>query len=455
LREAYLIPTVALPQPDYKLMSRIPLALILILVLPWWGVVPAARAGQSRPLVITHVNVIDVVRGIVRRDMSVVISDGRIVALGKAKSTRTPGDADVVDATGKFMIPGLWDMHAHLGKDHFDRDGHLKLFLVNGVTGIRIMDGDPAHHRWRTAINSGDLVGPRMSIASPIIGQVPISVNQAVASVRNAKLAGSDFAKVHEALSREAYFAVVAEARKLGLPVAGHVPTAMTPAEVSTLGQKSIEHFTGLDEAKTDRRKARRLAAVLVTNHTWFCPTLIMRQSYASLDDTGLARDPRLKYVKPSWVRRWLRLSADANKTPAADWVKRRELVGQEKALVGVLQRNRVGILAGTDEVSPFCSPGFSLHDELALLVESGLTPGQALQAATINPARFLDLTPELGTITRGKLADLVLLDQNPLTDIHNTTKIHAVVFNGRLFDRNMLDRMLSEIEKTMMNNER
>ena len=141
-------------------------------------------------------------------------------------------------------------MHAHLGTDSFDKQGHLSLFLANGVTGIRIMDGDPAHHEWRNEIQAGKLDGPRMMIASPIIGQSPISPSAAREVVRQAKLAGADFVKVHDVLSRDAYLAVLDEARKLKLPVAGHVPAALTAAEVSALGQKSIEHFTGLDEAK-------------------------------------------------------------------------------------------------------------------------------------------------------------------------------------------------------------
>jgi imidazolonepropionase-like amidohydrolase len=168
------------------------------------------------------------------------------------------------------------------------------------------------HHEWRKEIQAGRLAGPRMMIASPIIGQSPVTVSAAREVVREAKLVGADFVKIHDSLSREAYLAVLDEARKLNLPVEGHVPRALTAAEVSALGQKSIEHFTGLDEAKGDEKKAITLAAILKHNHTWLCPTLIMRQSYASLDDTKLAHDPRLKYVKPSWARRWVRMTVDA-----------------------------------------------------------------------------------------------------------------------------------------------
>jgi len=428
-------------------MNRTLACLLAILLSPFCLPEALARSLTAKPLVFTHVNVIAATGAAPQTNMTVVIAAGRISRVGKFVKTRIPSGAEVIDATGKFLIPGLWDMHAHLGTDDFDRDGHLALFIINGVTGIRIMDGDPAHHLWRREVTSGTLIGPRMIVASAIIGQNPISVADARREVRNAKQSGADLIKVHDGLSREAYFAVIDEARRLKLPVEGHVPLAITAAEASGAGQRSIEHFTGLDEAKSDAKKASVLAALFRKNHTWLCPTIVMRLSYASLDDETKSHNPRLEYVKPSWVRRWIRMSGDAGKTPESEWLARRSLVQKEKALVGLMQREGVGILAGTDEISPFVAPGFSLHDELELLVEAGLTTMQALQTATFNPARFLNKATELGTIEKGKLADLVLLDANPLDDIRNTKKINSVVANGRLFDRQTLDRMLSEIK--------
>lgn len=430
-----------------KFMKRRVAPALILLCLAFSLNASTGYPGGPRVLAFTHVNVIDTTGSPVQVEMTVIIRQGHIVTVGKTGRTKIPRDSEVIDATGKFLIPGLWDMHAHLGTDDFDKQGHLPLFIANGVTGIRIMDGDPAFHEWRTEISGGGLVGPRMVIASPILGQSPISAVEARGVVRQAKETHADFIKVHDGLSRDAYFAVIDEARKLKLPVAGHVPLALTAAEVSTAGQKSIEHFTGLDEASSHPNYALALAIILRRHRTWLCPTLIMRLSYASLDDPKLAQDSRLKYVKPSWRQRWIRMGADAVKTPAAEWTRRRALVQQEKELVGLMRKSNVGILAGTDEVSPFCAPGFSLHDELALLVEAGLTPIQALQTATINPARFLNRSQFYGTIDRGKVADLVLLDANPLVDIRNTQKINAVVVEGRLLNRQMLDTMLSEIE--------
>jgi imidazolonepropionase-like amidohydrolase len=175
-----------------------------------------------------------------------------------------------------------------------------------------------------------------------------------------------------------------------------------------------------------------------------------MRNNYASLDDAELANDPRLLYVKPSWRKRWLSMTEEAGNAPDSEWAKRKETVHREKALVGTMQKGGVGILAGTDDSNPYVIPGFSLHDELELLVESGLTAMQALQAATVGPAKFLYRLDSLGTVAAGMHADLVLLDANPLINIRNTTRINAVVVNGRLLGRNALNEILAQVESEM-----
>lgn len=423
------------------------IALFLIILLP---ALIVAQTGQNRSIVFDRVTIIDVKTAALRSGMTVIVTGDRIAAIGKTGTIKIPKDAEIIEARGKFLIPGLWDMHAHLGSDDFDKNAHLRLFIAGGVTGIRLMDGDAEYYRWRKESESGKLLAPRMSIASAQIGfgdLANVSEAQAREEVRRAKRDGADFIKVHDYLSRESYFAVIDEATRSNLPVAGHVPVSITAAEAARAGQKSIEHFTGLDEAKADAYKADVLIAFLKKYDTWLCPTIIMRSNYASLDNAGFADDPRLKYMKPSWKKRWLNMTNDSAKTPVEEWKKRRETIQKEKALVGKMQRAGVGILAGTDTANPYVFPGFSLHDELAMLVEAGLTPIQALQAATINPAKFLKKSDSLGTIEKGNLADLVLLDANPLENISNTKKINAVVLNGRLFNRNDLDKMLAEID--------
>lgn len=407
-------------------------------------------------LAITHVTVIDATSAPACRDMTVIIANGRIATIGSSKRVRIPKGAQIIDATGKFLIPGLWDMHVHIGDEEFDRNSYLRLFIANGITGIRIMDGAPAHHLWRREVESGALLGPRMFIASGIIGfgeSSNISPEQAREEVRKARQEGADFIKVHDNVLRESYFALVAEAKRLGLSVAGHVPISITAAEASRAGQRSIEHLTGLAPAETDSRLAGEWFTLFKKNHTWQCPTLIMRHNYALLNDVSFTSDPRLKYVKPSWRARWLRMTREAETWMTEEATRRRETIRREDSLVGQMQRAGIGILAGTDDGNPYVFPGFSLHDELALLVGAGLTPMQALQAATLNPAKFLNKLNSLGTVEEGKLADLVLLDANPLNDIRNTKKIDAVIVRGRFLDRRALDGMLAQVEASANQN--
>ncbi|MDQ3744257.1 MAG: amidohydrolase family protein [Acidobacteriota bacterium] len=426
------------------------LALLSIALSPALSAAQAGQAAQPRPLVFTHATVIEMTGAKPKPDMTLVIVGDRIAAVGRTGKVRVPRGAQVVNAAGRYLIPGLWDMHVHLGDGDFDKNFYLRLFVANGVTGIRIMEGAPEYQPWRREAEGGALLAPRMVIASPMLGFGDLSnISEARAreEVRKAKQAGADFIKVHDNLSRAAYFAVIEEAKLVGLPVEGHTPVSVTAEEVSQAGQKSIEHLTGLAPAEADAATAARWFALFKKNQTWQCPTLVMRHNYALLDDSRLAADPRLKYVKPSWRERWLRMTKEAESWPADEGARRRETIRKDDALVAEMQRAGVLILAGTDDANPYVIPGFGLHDELALLVKAGLTPAEALQAATLNPAKFLGLSDSLGTVERGKLADLLLLDANPLEDISNTKKIAAVVKGGRYLPREDLDKILAEVE--------
>jgi imidazolonepropionase-like amidohydrolase len=372
-------------------------------------------------LTLTHITVIDVVHGRIRPNATVRI---------ESDSSQT------IDARGKFLIPGLWDMHTHVPDDVVGRDAYLPLFVANGVTGIRVMEGSPELYRWRDAVARGEIFGPRMVVASPIIDGrqsfLPDAVkvataDEARAAVRNAKRSGADFIKVYDSLSPEEYSAIIEESRHEKLPVAGHVPRSVGVADVSRAGQTTIEHMMGIAAAARDARSRSTLFRLLRRNQTWECPTLIMRHNYAYLDDARLAKDVRLAYVRRSTRRRWVGMIGQGT-------AQRKATFAAERRLVGRMAAAGVGLLAGTDNGNPFCFPGFSLHDELALLVDAGLSPLQALRSATINPARLLQI--------RGT-GDFVILDANPLEDIRNTKRIRAVIMRGRILNREALDALL------------
>lgn len=311
------------------------LLLILLLISPAIAQITASSSRQS--IAFTHINIIDVRRGSLARNMTIIIVGDSIQEIGKTGKVHILRKALIIDAHGKFLIPGLWDMHVHLGDEEFDKDSYLRLFIANGITGVRIMEGDPAFHKWREEIENGTLLGPRMSIASQVIGAGDLSnlsIEKTLEEVRRAKQEGVDFIKVHDNVLREAYFALIEEAKRLNLPVEGHVPLSITAAEASSSGQRSIEHFTGLDEAKSDNRQAQMLFRILKKNQTWHCPTLIMRHNYALLNDQSLAADSRLKYVKPRWKTRWLKMNQEAQNWSSAEIAARRQTIRLEDNLL-------------------------------------------------------------------------------------------------------------------------
>jgi imidazolonepropionase-like amidohydrolase len=441
------------------------------------------------PLVVTHVTVLDMTGAPPRPDATVVVRDGRIAAVGATGKVSLPRGASVVDGTGKFLIPGLWDMHVHIG----DTARTLPLFVANGVTGVRNM-GDRKEEvlRWRGEVAKGERLGPRIVACGPILdGPQPVDPARAIAihdaaegrrAVADQAAQGADFIKVYEGLSRESYAAILDEAKKRHLPVVGHVPDAVTYEEASDAGQKSVEHLGPLLDtcstatAEIARQKALpmpegdfssfpariakrgtlaldtwsaekcgRLFALLAKNGTWEVPTLVTKRARAYIDDIARANDPRLRFVPAAERESW---SPERNffaryRTPEYIAYEKRAY-RKELEMVGAMHRAGVPVLAGTDLVLPFVFAGGSLHDELGLLVEAGLTPLEALQAATRDPARFLGLA-DTGTIEPGKRADLVLLDADPLADIANTRKIAAVVLHGRLLKRPELDKLLEE----------
>jgi imidazolonepropionase-like amidohydrolase len=440
---------------------------------------PAARAQET--FAVTHVTVIDGTGSRPKTDQTVLVAGERLVSVANSRKIKLPPDARVIDGSGKFLIPGLWDMHVHMTElPHFSQ-----LCIANGITGVRDMFGFMTNiYAERKAIAGGQ-PGPRIVAAGRLIdGPKPVwpgsltasNADEGRAAVLSAKNDGSDFIKVYSLLPRDAFFAIAAEAKHQGMVFAGHVPEVVTAAEASDAGQKSIEHLTGVLTAcssreaelmqsrldsrpnaaalKTvletyDEKKAQSLFARFKRNHTWQCPTLTVLDNFGHLRDSSLTNDARLKYIAAETLNFWnpTNDSRLKNIPPEVLLLMQRAHLKREE-VVEKMQRAGVGILAGTDTPNPYCFPGFSLHDELARLVESGLTPMQALQAATLNPARYFGRSNELGTVAPGRLADLVLLDANPLQDIHNTTRIRAVFANGRFYDRAALERFLRDAEQ-------
>ena len=473
------------------------------------GNVDSVRAGRSKAdLAITHVAVVDVADGTVRRDMTVLVKGNRIIAVDRSIRVRIPRGALIVPGREKYLIPGLWDMHVHTTWEG-DASWALPLFVSQGVTGVRDTGGDiDSLVIWRERTASGALLGPRIVGSGPVLDGHPAVypvVSVVVTSEREARRAvdsladrGVDFIKSYEMLTREAFFAVADQARRRGLPLAGHVPLTVDAREASDAGLRSLEHLRNVDLACSsvadsvrqqhaaaiaggaDRpgrelrasihsgRAARLLetydaarCAVLLahfaTNQTWVVPTLAVATVYLSGDTLPAAGPDELRMVPLSRRQLWEAISRRMRaQTVDRAALLRRSLVALRR-LVLAAQRAGVGTMAGTD-VAPtntWLVPGFSLHHELELLVQAGLTPLEALRTATINPATYLNATDSLGTIAPGKIADLVLLDANPLDDIRRTRQIAAVVANGRLVDAQARDSMLRRLAGDRVGNQR
>jgi len=426
---------------------------VLLAVFPATAQTNPESPGQS--VVFTHVTVIDMTGAPAASNMTVVITGGHISALGKTGVVHVPNGARVVDGAGKFLIPGLWDMHVHL--EISGKDASLPMYIANGVTGVRDMGGNiEMINQWRRQIADGILVGPRIVAAGSILDGSPpewplriVVKNEADArqAVRSLKNRGVDFIKVHNLLSREAYFAIADESKKQGLQFAGHVPFSITATEASNAGQRSIEHLTGLSSTYDDE-KARMLFALFVKNRTWQCPTLVALRAIAFVNDSSFTDDARIKYLSPSVKESWaFQINTFfKSRTTEATAAAKTSVQGNIRE-VGAMRRAGVELMAGTDVGFPYIFPGSSLHDELTLLVEAGLTPMQALQTATRNPAKYLGVLDSLGTLEKGKVANLVLLEANPLENISNTRRIAAVMLNGKFLSKEALQKMLSDVE--------
>jgi hypothetical protein len=428
-----------------------------------------SQTPTRNPVALVHATVITMADHGVIRDGTVLIDGDRIVAVGQRGSVPIPAGARVIDATGKFVIPGLWDMHAHTSVP--GGEGLLGLYVANGVTGVRDMGGDyGAIVDWRKRIRAGTLTGPRIIASGPYVqggdAALPHFVvrtpAEATASVDSLGSLGVDFVKVHELVPRDAFFALARAARARGLFLAGHVQDGVTNEEAADSGQRSLEHLKGFPNQCTPSDSARLAGAHilhrivlescttadqstayrrLALRKAWVTPTFMAGEMIAALPGTRLPSDSLLRYL-PAFLREAMAAALEIPADMPADGnVLGQALYRKRFDVVRGLFATGVPILAGTDAPLPNSIPGFGLHEELAALVRAGLTPRQALAAATSEAARYFGVDT-LGTICTGCVADLVVLDVDPLVQIQNTRRIWMVVAGGRTYARSDLSSL-------------
>ncbi|HUQ80833.1 MAG TPA: amidohydrolase family protein [Gemmatimonadaceae bacterium] len=430
----------------------------------------STACNAQSTVAITNVTVIDGASATPRASQTVIVRGNRVASVGAASSTRAPSGARVIDGRGKFLIPGLWDMHVHTAI----AGGRplLALYVANGVTGVRDMAGDwDTLTTWRGEITHGALVGPRIVASGPYLegGDVPIphlnarTPAEARTGVDSLVSLGVDFIKVHSQLNAESYFAIARRARERGIVFAGHVPRVVGSAAASDSGQKSIEHLLAIPAPCTPRdsialqprftvqsalgrcssEDLAPLYAKFAGNGTYVTPTFTAQVEVANWPTRAVPGDSVAHYL-PKAVKDYVAsiFPMPDSIPPNADSVGRAMLTKRLQQ-VAAMQRAGVHILTGTDAPLRNSPPGFGLHEEMVLLARGGMSPLEVLRAATLEPARYLGMLDSAGTVAAGKLADLVLLDANPLADIGNVRRVSAVIANGRVFAGKDRERLL------------
>ncbi|WP_375417236.1 amidohydrolase family protein [uncultured Hymenobacter sp.] len=460
------------------------------------GAQRAPTPSATYEVVINHVNVVDVVSGRVLPDQVVALAGGRIARVGPAAGARLVA-RQTVDGRGRYLLPGLWDMHVHFrGGDSLAAANQklLPLFLAHGITTVRDAGGDltPSIRQWQAQLEAGRLAGPRIFTSGPKIDgpeaywpgslevETPAQISRALDSLQRLKV---DYVKIYDSkISGAAFLGTIAEAERRGLKTTGHMPYSVTLGEAVRQGLDATEHLyyvfkacsgqedslTALVQASLKTPKplglfamlpavydtyrpaaAARIFRLMAARGTAVVPTLFIGQTLARLPDNDHARDTLRAYIDPRIQATYARRLASARQQSAAARAFTRKLETKFLSLVPQMQAAGVTVLAGSDSgaFNSYVYPGASLQEELVLLVQAGLTPVQALRAATINGARFMGVDARSGTIAAGKDADLLLLTANPLQDIANIRKISAVVSRGKVYSAPQLAAMLRAVK--------
>ena len=437
-------------------MKRILLGLVLT------GTFSVATAETTA---FVNVNVVPMNAETIVAGQTVIVRDERIVQIGTVDDTVLPDDAFIVDGTDRFLMPGLAEMHGHVtGTSDAELDRLFALYLANGVTTIRGMLGRPAHLELRDSLEAGERLGPRLGTSGPSFnGNSVNGAGRATERVRAQHAAGYDFLKIHPGLTAEEFAAIADEATALGIPFAGHVPAAVGVQGALSAGMASIDHLDGYMQALLpapplggdaffglmlagDAVESRidGIVAATVAAGTWNVPTETLFEHTANGIPPGeLADWPEMRFVPASTVADWVSTKEELLSDPQFDRETADRAIALRRLLIAELHAAGAGLLLGSDSPQRFNVPGYSLHRELSILVEAGLSPYEALRTGTVNAAIFFGETDERGTVETGRVADLVLVDDNPLANISNASRVHGTMVRGTWLDRSELDRML------------
>jgi imidazolonepropionase-like amidohydrolase len=430
--------------------------------------------SRKQEIVFRNVNVIPMDKEQVLPNQVVIVKDGKISLIGDARTVKYGANALVIDGTGKYLMPGLAEMHAHVPpNDNVAANKEVVLlFALKGVTTIRGMLGHPYHLELRNKLQTGEIIGPRLYTSGPSInGQTASTAAAAEKLVRDQKAAGYDFLKLHPGLTVDNFNVIVKTAKEVGIPFAGHVSYAVGVWRAIDAGYASIDHMDGFVESlvpgieniaeqqtglfatfighQADESRIPKLMKGLHDHNIWVVPTQALAERWISPDKSpeALGQEAEMVYMSPNTVNSWVNTKKNLISNPNYKPADVRKFIEVRRKLIKACQQNGVGILLGSDAPQVFDVPGFSLHHELQYMVDAGLTPYEALRTGTVNPAVYLKRS-DAGVIKTGAVADLLLLNSNPLKDIKATQQIEGVCLAGRWLDKGYIDATLKTLEK-------
>lgn len=413
---------------------------LLLLALTLQGSV-LPKPAQEPVVAFVDVHVIPMNRDGVLDHQTVIVRGNRIAEMGPAAQVKAPAGAITVDGRGKYLMPGLGEMHGHLPHPAAGpelTENVLFLYLANGVTTVRGMQGSLPHLELKARIARGELLGPRLWVPGP-----PLSGNAAPTPesgrrlVEEQQAAGFDHLKIQEGLSRETYDTIVTTAKRLGMRFAGHVPDAVGVFHVLESGQASIDHLDNYVETvggpdSADERRIAQVVAATCAARVWTVPTLALWETFlGSGDSATLASRPELRYVPSAWRGNWAQQLSQMRKN-APPLEKRLVTLALRRRILKALQTAGCPIAFGTDSPQLYSVPGFSIHREMRSMTAAGLSPQQILNEATRQVARYFGAEQEFGSVATGQRADLLLLNSNPLSDLTNVERRAGVMVNGR-----------------------
>ena len=449
------------------------LFLSLLIVLTSSALAQDLVSNSQRDIVFRGVNVIPMDRERVIENQTFIVRNGRITAMGNARSVAVGKDALVIDATGKYLTPGWAEIHAHVPPidDIEPMKEVLALYLANGITTIRGMLGHPRHLELRSKINSGVILGPHFYATGPSFnGQTVKTAERGADMVREQKAAGYDYLKLHPGLTKETFPAIARTAQEVGIGYVGHVSFNVGVWRAIDAHYSTIDHLDGFIEAITpgsdtlaepetglfgswiayraDASRIPKLVTALRDNNIRVVPTQALAERWLSpLPADAFTSAPEMKYVKAKDLENWTSAKRTYMDNPNFSKEHAEKLVQIRRKLIYACQKNGVELLLGSDAPQIFNVPGFSIHHEMKYLVDAGLTPYETLRTGTVNVASYLNKV-DSGTIKTGNVSDLVLLAGNPLQDIGQTRNIEGVMIGTNWLSKAYIRQSLKKLEK-------